>query len=77
MMPMWRALLCLVVMLFPPRIAGQTPGKASFVVYEKGQRVGTMATSVSRTTDGWKVQSTAQTKGAVPARMHSITPSDT
>ena len=69
---MWRALLCFVVMLFPPRIAGQTPGEASFVVYEKGQRVGTMETSVSPTADGWRVQSTVETKGAVPVRIANL-----
>ena len=71
MMRMWRTLLCLV-MLLPASVAGQTPGKASFVVYEKGQRVGTLETSVSRTNDGWQIQSTVQTKGAVPVRIANL-----
>jgi hypothetical protein len=68
---MWRTLLCLV-MLLPARVAGQTPGKASFVVYEKGQRVGTMETSVSRTRDGWQVQGTVQAKGAVAVSIANL-----
>ena len=71
MMRMWRTLLCLV-MLLPASVAGQTPGKASFVVYEKGQRVGTLETRVSRTSDGWQIQSTAQTNGAVPVRIANL-----
>ena len=71
MMRMWRTLLCLV-MLVPASVAGQTPGKASFVVYEKGQRVGTLETRVSRTSDGWQIQSTAQTNGAVPVRIANL-----
>lgn len=68
---MWRALLFLI-MLLPAPAAGQTPGKASFVVYEKGQRVGTMETSVSKTDDGWQVRGTVETKGAVPIRIANL-----
>ena len=71
MMRMWRTLLCFV-MLLPASVAGQTPGKASFVVYEKGQRVGTLETTVSRTDDGWQIQSTVQTEGAVPVRIANL-----
>src|SRR5918993_529379 len=71
MMRMWRTLLCLVTLL-PASVAGQTPGKASFVVYEKGQRVGALETSVSRTNDGWQIHSTVQTKGAVPVRIVNL-----
>jgi hypothetical protein len=71
MMAMWRLLLCLVILL-PARVTAQTPGKASFVVYEKGERVGTMETSVSRTNDGWRVRGTMQTKGAVPVRIANL-----
>lgn len=71
MMRMWRTLLCLAMVL-PAAVAGQTPGKASFVVYEKSQRVGTLVTSVSRTNDGWQIQSTAQTKGAIPVRIANL-----
>ena len=71
MMAMWRLLLCLIILL-PARVTAQTPGKASFVVYEKGQRVGTMETSVSRTNDGWRVRGTMQTKGAVPVRIANL-----
>ena len=71
MMPMWRTLFCLVMLLAAP-VAGQAPGRASFVVYEKGQRVGTMETSVSRTNDGWQVLGTMQTKGSVPVRIANL-----
>ena len=71
MMRMWRLLLCLA-MLVPVPVAGQTPGKASFVVYDKGQRVGALETNVSRTDDGWQIRSTQQTKGAVPVRIANL-----
>jgi hypothetical protein len=71
MVAMWRTLLCLT-MLIPAGAAGQTPGNASFVVYEKGQRVGTMETRVSRTDDGWQIRGTVQTKGAVPVRIANL-----
>ena len=68
---MW-CLLLLLVILLPSRVSAQTPGKASFVVYEKGQRVGTMETSVSRTTDGWRITGSLQSKGAVPVRIANL-----
>ena len=68
---MWRLLLLLVILL-PSHVSAQTPGKASFVVYEKGQRVGTMETSVSRTTDGWRITGSLQSKGAVPVRIANL-----
>lgn len=68
---MWRLLLCLVI-LAPARAAAQTPGRASFVVYEKGQRVGTMETDVSRTSDGWRITGSLQSKGAVPVRIANL-----
>lgn len=71
MRAMWRLLLCLLVLL-PARVAAQTPGKASFVVYEKGQRVGTMETDVSRTSDGWRITGSLQSKGAVPVRIANL-----
>lgn len=68
---MWRLLLCLVLVL-SARAAAQTPGRASFVVYEKGQRVGTMETDVSRTSDGWRITGSQQSKGAVPVRIANL-----
>ena len=46
--------------------AGQLPDAASFVIYENGQRVGTMETSLTKTEDGWRIQSSMQAAGAVP-----------
>lgn len=71
MRAMCRVLLCLVILL-AEGVAAQTPGKASFVVYEKGQRVGTMETNVSRTTDGWRIQASMEAKGAVPIRIANL-----
>jgi len=71
MRAMWRLLLCLAI-LAPECAAAQTPGKASFVLYEKGQRVGTMETNVSRTSDGWRIQASMQSKGAVPVRIANL-----
>jgi hypothetical protein len=71
MKAMWRLLLCLVV-LAPECVAAQTPGKASFVIYEKAQRVGTMETDVARTTDGWRIRASTQSKGAVPVRIPNL-----
>jgi hypothetical protein len=53
-------------LLLAQAAAAQSPGKASFVVYEKGQRVGTMETSVTRTDDGWRIASSMRTMGTVP-----------
>jgi len=68
---MCRVLLCLVILL-AEGVAAQTPGKASFVVYEKGQPVGTMETNVSRTNDGWRIQASMEAKGAVPIRIANL-----
>ena len=50
------------VLLFASSAWAQTTGTASFVVYEKGQRIGTVDTNVSRSNEGWRVQGTMQTK---------------
>jgi hypothetical protein len=62
-----RAVLAILALGFP--VAAQTPGEAAFVVYEDGHQTGTVATVVTKTADGWRVDSTAQTKGAVPIRI--------
>lgn len=61
-----------VVLLLVSPVAAQTPGKASFVVFEKGQRVGTLDTQVTRSTDGWRIQGTMQTTGSVPVRIVNL-----
>jgi hypothetical protein len=62
----------LAILLLATTAVAQTPGKASFVVYEKGQRVGTLETTVSRTDDGWRVQSTMQAKTSTPVRIVNL-----
>ena len=62
----------LAVLLIGTSAFAQTPGKASFVVYEKGQQIGTLDTSVSRTDDGWRIQGSMQTTGSVPVRIVNL-----
>jgi hypothetical protein len=47
-------------------LSAQTAGNASFVVYEKGQQTGTLDTRVTQTADGWRIDSSMQTKGRTP-----------
>ena len=68
---MWRALLC-ILMLMTSRGLAQTAGKAFFVVYEKGQRVGTIETNVTRTNEGWRIQGSMQTTGTVPINIVNL-----
>ena len=65
-------LLVVAIRSFTPSLSAQAPGKASFVVYEKDRRIGTLDTAVTRTADGWRVQSSTQTTGAVPVRIVSL-----
>jgi len=60
------------VLLIGTWASAQTPGKASFLVYEKGVQVGTLDTNVSRTDEGWRIQGSMQTKGAVPVRIVNL-----
>ena len=53
-------------------VAAQAPGKASFVVYEKGVQVGTLDTSVTRTDDGWRIQGSMRTRGAIPVTIVNL-----
>jgi hypothetical protein len=53
-------------------VAAQTPGKASFVVYEKGVQVGTLDTSVTRTDDGWRLQGSMRTGGTIPVTIVNL-----
>ena len=39
---------------------GPTPGRASFVVYVKGARVGQVESTVDRTPDGWRIRGTSR-----------------
>lgn len=62
----------LAVLFIGTSAFAQTPGTASFVVYEKGQQVGTLDTSVSRTDEGWRIQGSMQTTGSVPVRIINL-----
>ena len=52
--------------------SAQTPGTASFRVYEKGALVGSMDTSVERTEDGWRVRGTGRISGAVAVTIANL-----
>src|SRR6185503_7853416 len=60
------------VLLIRTRASAPTPGQASFLVYEKGVQVGPLDTNVSRTDEGWRIQGSMQTKGAVPVRIVNL-----
>jgi len=62
----------ITVLLAGTCASAQTAGKASFLVYEKGVQVGTLDTNVSRTDEGWRIQGSMQTKGAVPVRIVNL-----
>jgi hypothetical protein len=61
-----------ITLLVAASALAQTPGKASFVVFEKGQRIGTLDTTVTRSNDGWRIQGTMETKGSVPVRIVNL-----
>ncbi len=52
--------------------AAQTPGAASFVVYEKGQRVGTVDMTVERTDDGWRIRGRSRIATSVPVTIPNL-----
>ena len=64
--------MALAILLGAASASAQTPGKASFVVYEKSQQIGTIETNVTRTNDGWRIQGSMQTKGSVPVRIVNL-----
>lgn len=65
-----RVLVAVLILVGP--LSAQTPGKAAFVVYEKGQRIGTLDTDVTQSDDGWRIQGTMQTNGSVPVRIVNL-----
>lgn len=44
----------------------QTAGRSEFVVYEKGRRIGTASSTLTKTAEGWRVQGSVQTTGSTP-----------
>jgi hypothetical protein len=53
-------------------VGAQTPGAASFVVYEKGKPVGTVETTVERTGDGWRIRGRSRIAGSVPVTIPNL-----
>jgi hypothetical protein len=68
---MWRAFFC-ILMLWTSQASAQTSGTASFFVYEKDQQVGTVDTNVTRTDEGWRIQGSMHTTGAIPVRIVNL-----
>ena len=66
-----RAVVC-VWILSVAAIGAQTPGGASFVVYEKGKQVGTLGTTVERTADGWRVRGNSRIAGSIPVTIPNL-----
>ena len=64
--------LVLLVLLVATSVAAQSPGAASFRVYEKGSLVGTMETSVERTDEGWRVRGTSRIAGSIPVTIANL-----
>jgi len=64
--------LLIALFLAGTTASAQTPGPASFLVYEKGVQVGTLDTSVARTEDGWQIQGSMRTKGSVPVTIVNL-----
>ena len=64
--------MALAILVVATSAYAQTPGKASFIVYEKGQQVGTIETNVTRTDEGWRIQGSMQTKGTVPVSIVNL-----
>ena len=61
----------LLVALAAPLDAQHT-GRASFVVYEQGKRVGSLETEVTRSDDGWRVRGSMRTGGSVPVTIANL-----
>jgi hypothetical protein len=52
--------------------AAQPPGKATFLVYEKGTQVGTVEMTLSSTADGWRLQGSSRIAGTVPVNIPNL-----
>lgn len=66
-----RLLAAALVLLAVPAWA-QTPGAASFRVYEKGAMVGTVQMTLHATADGWRLQGTSRIDGEVPVAIVNL-----
>src|SRR5688500_9130512 len=52
--------------------AAQTPGRATFRVYEKGALVGAVDMTLSSTDDGWRLQGSSRIAGSVPVDIPNL-----
>jgi hypothetical protein len=52
--------------------AAQTPGTATFRVYEKGALVGALDMTLSATEDGWRLQGSSRIDGTVPVDIPNL-----
>ena len=66
-----RLILCTCLTIVAT-VSAQTPGAASFRVYEKGTMVGTIETVVERTADGWRVRGTSRMAGSIPVTIPNL-----
>jgi hypothetical protein len=54
-----------IVLLVPAVLEAQRPGPAAFRVYERGQRVGDVETTLVRLDDGWRITGRSRVEGDV------------
>ena len=67
-----RFLVLALVLLGCVESAAQTPGKATFRVYEKGALVGSVDMTLSATDEGWRLQGSSRITGAVPVNIPNL-----
>lgn len=66
-----RRTIALILLLTAP-ISAQTPGSASFVVYENGEQIGWLQTNLVRADDGWRLRSSMRTSGSTPVSIVNL-----
>ena len=64
--------LPIAMLLVSATVAAQTPGPASFRVYEKGVMVGTVDMSLQKTASGWRLQGSSRITGAIPVTIPNL-----
>ena len=67
-----QACLALAILVHAASAVAQTPGPASFRVYEKGVMVGTVETSVLRTEEGWRIQGSSRIAASVTVTIPNL-----
>jgi hypothetical protein len=64
-MPRMRRVAVMILLAAAP-IAAQSPGNATFRVYENGAPVGSLSMTLEPTDEGWRLHGRSDLKGAVP-----------